>query len=244
MNCHNFRDALTYAALAAQAGTPPRAVRNAALRVHLEACAACRAELDRLRALASAIDAGLAQIVTANPSPGFAARVRARIAERADERASRWHTWAPAIAGAMAIVTLVAWLATRSAPEQRGPSLDTATTQPPAPAPHHATAEPNLNPPTRDKGIGVARHTALPVRSPCPLLPAAKSHEPPLPEVLVSGDEWRHVVKLYALTQKGEASADALAPPDSRPLEEKFQLLAIAKLEIQPLEGSIPETRR
>lgn len=246
MNCENYRDVLTEAAVAAQADATPGAVRDAALRAHLDACAACRAELERLRALTSAIDTGLAQIVSADPSPAFAARIRARIAEQADERAFRWHTWAPAIAGAMAMATLVAWLATRSAPERSGSSLDIGSSQPlaPAPAPPDVVVAPNFTTSTPGKGSDVARQTPQHLRSPRPLLPAAKGHQPPLPEVLVTGDEWPQVAKLYALTQKGEAKAYALAPPDARPLEENFQLLAINKLEIPPLDGNTRETLR
>ncbi|MGH9859319.1 MAG: hypothetical protein ACRD5F_04765, partial [Candidatus Acidiferrales bacterium] len=212
MNCEDYRDALSGAALGPQADAAPRAPRDAALRAHLDACAVCRAELERLRALTSAIDAGLAQIVSADPSPAFAARIRARIAERADERASRWHTWARAIAGAMAIVALVAWLATRSAPGPRGPSRNTAATPTPALAPPGANAEPDLTPPPPDKRIDIARHTPQPIRSPRPRRPAAKINGPSLPEVLVTGDEWRQVAKLYALAQKGEANTEALTP--------------------------------
>lgn len=238
MNCAHFRDALTEAALGAQADATRGPVGDARLQAHLASCAACRIELDRLRALTSAIDSGLSRIVIADPSPAFAARLHSRIAEEVERRASRWHTWAPAIAGVMAVLALVTWFATRfTAGPSRSP--DAATTQAPAPVPPNANIPPYRTP-TGKKGIDVAHQTRQPIGS--RVIPA--SDKPSLPEALVTGDEWRQVAKLYALAQKGAASADALAPPDSRPLEEKFQFLAISKLEIQPLDGNTPEALR
>ncbi len=231
MNCEKYRDALTEAALAAQADAAPRAPRDAALRAHLEACAACRAELERLRALAAAIDTGLAQIAAADPSPAFAARIRARLAEEADRRASRWHTWAPTLAGALTAVVLLAWFATRFDSEPQAPP-ETAFME--SPAPIRPNAEPpRLAPATAHKSNDTARDT--PPRMP-PLRSAPASNGPALPPVLVSGDEWRQVATLYALVQSGRADAEMLAPPDLAPLREKFQPLVIAPMDpIKPL---------
>ncbi|MGH9793192.1 MAG: hypothetical protein ACRD5G_00340 [Candidatus Acidiferrales bacterium] len=227
MNCQDYRDALTGAALDPQADAAPRASRDAALRAHLDACAACRAELGRLTALTAAIDAGLAQIVSADPSPAFAARVRSRLAERAEERASRWHAWAPALAGALTAAVLIAWFVTRFASEPDSPS-QTAIARPPTQiAPHHGEP-PRLVAPLPNKLNGTGRNRRPRVRA---LRPAPVSNEPALLPVLVSGDEWQQVAKLYALVQSGQADAETLAPPDSAPLAEKFQPLVIAPMD-------------
>jgi hypothetical protein len=61
--------------------------------------------------------------------------------------------------------------------------------------------------------------------------------------VLVSGDEWNQVLKLYALGQRGQVEAEAVAPPDTTPLEAKFRSLEIALLQpIAPL-GETPQPR-
>jgi anti-sigma factor RsiW len=81
------------------------AARAAEVSVHLESCAACRAERERL---ASAIAALGALPPAPGPSPFFATRLEARLArERAEARRSwldrlRWKITAPAAAAALA----------------------------------------------------------------------------------------------------------------------------------------------
>jgi hypothetical protein len=59
--------------------------------------------------------------------------------------------------------------------------------------------------------------------------------------VLVSGDEWNQVLKLYALGQRGQMEAKTAAPPDAAPLEDKFQPLVVAQLQPIALLGeSLP----
>ncbi len=94
MSCPELLDALSEAALGGEA--------NLRLRAHLAACSQCRSELDRLRALTGAIDRSVAAMVTADPSPGFAARIRARVAEESASRIAWWRGGAPAVAGGVA----------------------------------------------------------------------------------------------------------------------------------------------
>jgi hypothetical protein len=57
-----------------------------ALHAHLAACAACRARLAAERRLSAQLDVGLARIVAAEPSPGFAARVLAQVTGDAERK--------------------------------------------------------------------------------------------------------------------------------------------------------------
>ena len=75
MSCAAFQNDLTDAALSALA--PERAT---AWRVHLETCAVCQSALAREQQLFAAMDRAIAASVAGEPSPQFAAAVRARIA--------------------------------------------------------------------------------------------------------------------------------------------------------------------
>lgn len=231
LSCAEYRDALTEAALA---GEP-----EARLRGHLLECAACSAELGRLSALAGAIDSGVSQMVSAEPSPGFAARVRARVAEESEQSAAAWwRGWVPATVAGVAVLALAAWLLWPAAQNPgNSEAPETAKGAPVAPAPMQPT--PSIAAPLSPKPVehagGVERAASKLGRAPRELT-AARSETPVLPEVLVSGDEWAQVVKLYELTQRGRA---ALGPPalvDTTPLEAKAQPLLIARLDpIKPI---------
>ena len=80
MSCERYRDALTELAVGGPA--------TAGLQAHLDACEGCRRELAALREALGLADASLAEIVSAEPSPAFRARLRQRVAEEplADER--------------------------------------------------------------------------------------------------------------------------------------------------------------
>lgn len=233
--CAEVRDALTEAALA---GEP-----DARLRGHLLECAACSAEFGRLTALAGAIDSGVSQMVSGEPSPGFAARVRARVAEESEQSAAAWwRGWVPATVAGVAVLAIAVWLLWPGAqnPGNSG-APQTAKGAPVAPVPVQAPpsleAPPSPKPEEHAGGVERAANKSGRARR---VLTAARSETPALPEVLVAGDEWAQVVKLYELTQRGRA---ALGPPtlvDTTPLEEKAQPLLIARLE--PIKPIVEET--
>jgi len=72
---------------------------------------------------------------------------------------------------------------------------------------------------------------------------AARSETPALPEVLVSGDEWAQVVKLYRLGQARPAAAGALVARSFTPPEDKVLPFGIEFIQIKPLEATKPGER-
>jgi len=237
MSCKSYHDAVAEAALGG--------AQDAALRDHVAACAACRDELARLRALSAAIDRGVEEITHAEPSPAFAARVRDRVAEESAARAYWWRGWVPAFAGGAAVLVLVAWLlwspaevqAPKPTQELAGTSDPSKGSEPPGKTASAPEVAPNRSPrvvPSKQLATHRPRRESGSAPRPAP--------QPALPEVLIAGDEWSQVVKLYRLAQRGQVQAEAVAPPDVTPLEAKFQALVIAELKpIAPLgEGALP----
>jgi hypothetical protein len=83
---------------------------DAALDAHLTACDACRAALDDQRAVAALLQSR----PPAMASPGFAARVAARLDGDAADAGmlglANWHVWGGSLAPVAAALTLAAWL--------------------------------------------------------------------------------------------------------------------------------------
>jgi len=234
MNCPEYRDALAEAALAGAVDAP--------LRSHLTECDACRKEFERLSALAAAMDHGVAEMVSGEPGPGFAARVRARIAQDAEQSAAWWRGWVPALAGGVAVLALVAWLMWSggwSPANSEAPT--TAQGTEPAVTPKTTPAQTPLAQPTPTQIPEPERveRASAPRRSPTRTVASAstpKREAPALPEVLVTGDEWAQVVKLYELSQRGQADLGPMEVTNQTPLEERAQPLIIAQLDpIKPV---------
>lgn len=233
MSCKQFHDALTEAALGV--------AQNARLVEHLAGCGSCRAELERLRALAGAMDRRITEMVDVEPSPGFAARVRAQVAKESAARAAWWRGWVPALAGGVAVLALVAWLVWPDAQRPTSPGApEMVKGEPVAPlraapeAPDKSVAPTPAEPQRQE--VAAVRKSSVPVRP-----PRETPARPALPEVLVSGDEWNQVLKLYALAQQGRVNTEAVALPDAIPLEQKFAPMVIAQLQpIPPLGESSP----
>jgi hypothetical protein len=220
MSCRAYLDPLTEVALG---GEP-----EAGLRAHLAGCDACRRELDRLRSLAGAIDRGVAGLVAGQPSEAFAARVKERLAGRRGPVAIPWRRWAPAMAGGLALAGLALWLAVGQKAGAPPPVAPRGRLSPERPQAAPVPAPPAGAPPG---GTAVA---AGPPAPPAPPVPARARPAPP--EVLVTGDEWTQVVRLYTLSRQGRADAGRLAAPDPAPLEERLQPLAVPALMTRPLE--------
>ncbi len=219
MSCAEYMETLTELALGAQA--------DARARAHLAGCPACRGELERLRTLAVAMDKDLAEIANAEPARGFAARVRARLVDRSAVSAFSWQGWVPTLAGGLAVVVLLVWLA-------GNPTGSPLVTDdfPTVVVPKEVPSPPVAPPPTERTKTHFAAKPKV--------APEGHRDAPQLPEVLLADDPWAQVVKLYALARQRRAQAEQLRPPDASPLEEKFQPLAIARLEIKPLAEAPP----
>ncbi len=220
MGCKRFEDQLMDAVLG---GLLPE--RETELRAHLRECAACRTEFERQQQLVTAMDHSLEQMAAVNPSPEMVARIRLKIAEQ-PAPSRRWLLgWWPAAAGAVAVVALFIFLMLPRSVQQPG---ERTSVVPPA------TSAPASQTPERPSEVPVVspnREKREPRTASAPRKETSK-----FPEVLVTEDEWRQVVRLYELAQRGRANMDKLAPRDATLLEEKAQPLVIARLEpIRPL---------
>jgi len=90
------------------------------LRLHVAGCARCRGEWDAARALAAAMDRSVETLVAGEPSPQFATRLRARLAEAPAPAAWPLLLWPRcAVAALVMAAVLIAVLLTR-APQRPG----------------------------------------------------------------------------------------------------------------------------
>jgi len=105
-----------------------RAADEAELRAHASGCRDCRGEWDAMRALVAAVDRGVEAMVAGEPSPNFAARLRARIAGERASAAWPWLTWPRIAAAALAAAVLLAVLLVRAPWWGRQPAPLTAST--------------------------------------------------------------------------------------------------------------------
>jgi hypothetical protein len=124
MACEKYSGWMTDGALGALSGE-----REAELRAHAAGCANCRRERDALRTLVQAVDRSVEALVAGEPSPQFAAQLRARIAEEPAPTAWPFFTWRQLAVAALAAAALFAVWMVRSLEHSRGPSPIAANTQ-------------------------------------------------------------------------------------------------------------------
>lgn len=132
MDCEESRAAMVDAATDDLA-----AGERAKFEAHVQGCAACREELQRIKMLLGEIDRGVTAEVAAEPSADLLRNVRQRIAEGSAVKNAMPHRWV-ALAACAAMMMTAAMLIMRA---QRGNSLTTgegvrvaATNSPSAPA--------------------------------------------------------------------------------------------------------------
>jgi hypothetical protein len=215
MGCERYKDWLTEAALGAL-----DAARESELHLHVRHCECCGDALGRERLLLAAIDRAAAAGLVAEPSSGFAARVRLRLAHEAATPA-RWATgWIPAAAVASLVLVLTAWLVRPTRPVPR-----TAANPPQISAPRADTvATPSTNAAVNHSGQRVVRSLLASGH-----LRRRNSGEP---EVLVPAGEWAGVIQLCrALESNRVDRATLMAAPASPP-----EPLEVPELTIKPLE--------
>src|SRR5690349_16672120 len=98
MACRRHRNAITEVAVALDPA------REAELATHLTTCADCCVSLERERRLLATIDRNIIASLAAELSPGFAVRLRARVAEEQAQPRSEFGYWMCAAAGALTVV--------------------------------------------------------------------------------------------------------------------------------------------
>ena len=108
MSCEKYSGWLTDSALGEL-----RAEREPELLAHAMECEACREALGHARAVREFVDRGVESLVAGEPSPQFATNLRRRVAQESQPLRSPWAAWAPVIAGALALVAVLAIMATR-----------------------------------------------------------------------------------------------------------------------------------
>jgi hypothetical protein len=98
MTCERYSIRIMDAALGALSAS-----EHAELIAHIDACDACRAAYRRAGEVVALVDRGVGSLVEGTPSPAFAVRLRARLAEEAAPIYSVWGLRVAAAAGAFAL---------------------------------------------------------------------------------------------------------------------------------------------
>lgn len=105
MDCEKYAKCMIDSALGQ---LPPS--REAEVIAHMSDCAACRQAFERAKQAAELVDRGMELLVEGEPSPQFAARLRARMAEE-PRIGSFWARQFPIAAGVLLFVSVVAVVA-------------------------------------------------------------------------------------------------------------------------------------
>ena len=239
MACEEFRDSLND--LAASGPAAP------ALEAHLAACDACRVELEGLRRVLAIANAELGSLLSAAPSPEFAARIRTAVSEAPVAPSWRPAFWLPFAAVAAALLVAVGLFALRNQ-QSRSTTVAVETqraadsVEKPTPtgerAPVVAPAAPVLTPPA----AVASASSAAPAIRPAPVRTAASSARPDTsrapavePEVLVPPGEAEALLRFAASVRQRRVAPGSLLVADlSAPLDES-SYVQIRPLEIVPL---------
>ena len=225
MACEKYSGWMTEAALGALA-----AERDSELRAHVVECESCRSAQEAASALVSAMDAAAARLVAGEPSPQFAARLRARIAEEPSPRAWTLLTWPRMTAVAGVVAVLVAVLMIRS-PERVSRRATTATETAASAGAPGAQTRPSA---------GVAHGTwRIAERSTVPPPPRTSAAPSLVFEVLVPRGQMAEALELSAAVGDGRidgAQLSALAQESAKPLE--LKAIQIAPMDTTAAEQS------
>jgi hypothetical protein len=216
MPCEHYKDALIEAAAN---GFQPQG----ALRVHLDACAACRAAFEQEQSLFASIDAGLHVTANADVPTSLLPRVRARLAEEAAPKFRWLYAWS---ALAASVVLVVALLLIRSGRHNAEPQFTASRQLPDSSSPSEIVPASGENParPSVTRTIAKSHHRAISQR------PATNAEQP---QVLVPVGQEKVIALLIQDLRNGEGVGEALL---AYAREQKLQDLEISPLEVSPLE--------
>jgi anti-sigma factor RsiW len=224
MSCQHLQNVITDS-LAAGAELPRE------VRAHAEGCPACRAALERERALFSALDAGLHARANAEVPAGFIPGVRARIAGTQSPRRLFFPAWAAVLS--MAAVALALTIGFVLRPHGSGLGNVSEITPPVARTVLPTGAVPDTTPPL-EKIAPTASSGHYSGR--IPRKAAAQAHAPAV-EVLVPQEDRMALARLVSkLTKPGSPQGNTLMASlvretDSPPIAD----LVIPPLEVKPL---------
>jgi len=227
--CEDYRAALVETAAAGAADLEP----SHELRLHLDACAPCRAAFDEELRLFTAIDSGLRVTANAEVPASLLPRVRAQI----NEQSVPMRSWIPAsVAIAAAVVLLAAIIFVRV----RGRAADEPVVQvnssAPADSPVMNQPTPSTDAPRKRTSIPTNNRTIRPVES----APSVGRQEV---AVLVPVGQKRAMKALLASLHRGEVNGQVLlAEKTERPLEElQVSPVEVSPIEVKPLADVSPE---
>jgi hypothetical protein len=217
--CEGHRTALTDAAAAA---VQP----SLELRLHLDACASCRAAFAEEMQLFAAIDTGLHATANAKVPGSLFPRVRVQL----NERPVPGRTWAPAFAAIGVVATLVVAIVFVQGHRRAGAesNLQTNTaTRDPAPTEIPDALAPAV----------VPSRTQAAKREPDRRRPVTSGNQVERVFVLIPAGQKRAVDALLAGLRNGGVKADVLVAEHSEQPSQDFQLspLTISPIEIKPL---------
>jgi len=220
MACEKYLAWMTDASLGALApGREPE------LLAHAATCDACRQTYLRAGELAAFVDRSVASLVSANPSPHFATRLRARLAAEPAPARFRQIAWIPVAAGALALASVILVLMMRS-PSRSNPN-HIANAIPESPLQAAAANIPTL-PASVAPGFrpGFVRHVS--------------ARNPPTQEplVLIEPGQFAAVIRFADQLHSGPVDT-AQFPPAEQPFEEPLE---VAPIEIAPLDAPPTET--
>lgn len=225
-SCEKYGDWMRDAALGALA---PRRERR--LLEHVRECDACRKAYQHTRELAGMVDRGVESLVAGEPSPHFAARLRARIAEEPSPARLAWLTWKP-LAASLAVAALIAAVVLFRGLQRANPRPTAGLVRP--------EANSNASRPASDlrpRSQGSNEHPRLAVRGPSHRQLVAR-HTPSRrePEVIVQPGQLEAVMQFAAEIRSGHIDGKQVIAANlelDKPLE-------IKSIEIAPLEKAGP----
>lgn len=198
---------------------------------HVAECDACRAACQYAREVAAFVDRGVESLVSAEPSTGFNARLRARIAAEHVPARFNWLAWTPIAAGALALVVLLAVLLSRAPHLTDSPSV-ASNSQPPSALSHPS----NPLPP----GVSVQDHPLVaPVASRVHSIAkrAKPQPQPEVPEIIVPPGQLAAIVQFADAVRAGHIDGEKLLAAQQQGAEP----LEIEPLEIVPLAPPQPD---
>jgi anti-sigma factor RsiW len=224
--CEKYRDWTMDAALDALGPE-----RKREFVAHAALCESCRAKYELAGEAVAAVDQGVGSVVAGEPSPHFAARLRARMAEEQSTSRRAWPTWKPA-AAALVVAAVLAIVVISSAPRHHNSALQTTRSAPETAAvERHETAEMPERPTANQVRVRRGYRTAGRHRS-----------EPTQPEVLVPPGQFEAVLQLAAEIRSGRIDGKQLIAANQemdKPLE--IRPIVIAALEKPKSDANVPE---
>lgn len=213
MVCEKYAKLITDDALG---GLSPE--RAADLQEHLAQCFSCRYEFDHAKGIAARLDSGVEMLVAGEPSPQFAARLRARIASESSPARIDWRAWIPVAGGAIALAALLLGVMSRT------------------PRPGNRTPSPLAQAASGPAAIVTAKNEKMATEGGSPRHRSMGRHvQPQHPEVLVPPGQLIAVMQLANALNTGQVEID----PTSGAQQQSEEPLEIEAIQISPL--TIPE---